>query len=272
MARRILLDALRAEGVDGARLPLALLGKLDLTLYVYGTTGPGDEEEDFGAQYRDGNDVAFYLVARQAQRLGADPLALWDGLYEPQLDERLLRSNWDDVRATALWHVLDPSLATAVFAYFRQHVVGGQRRVRPALLPVGNGWGVTVGTRGVLGPHEVSRFLDVYLVPPTGGVFTVYLRDLDSSVDRGWGTGAALHAMRLGERASWGAEIDVWDPPGAAEGTTATEGWHAAVELELRLAAHWGVAGRAGAKSTGFFPGTPLADGLYGGFGVTVTW
>ena len=274
MARRILLDALRPEGVDGARLPLALMAKLDLSMYVAGTTGPGDEDEDFADQYREGNDVAFYLVARQAQRVGADPTALWEGLYEPALGDPLLDDTWDDVRATALWNVLDPSLVAAVFGYFRQHVIGGDARVVAPVLPLGDEWGLTAGTRAALAPDHVTRFLDLYLVPRDGrgGVLSAYVRDLDSSVDRGWGGGAALHAARLGERVALSVQGDFWDAPESREDGSAESGWHAAGEVEVRLGARLGVAAKAGAKSDGFFPGVPLSDGAYGGFGVTVDW
>ena len=73
MARRILLDALRPEGTDGAKIPLAFMGKLDLSLYVSEVRRPASDAQRFVDQYRQGNDMAFYLVARQAARRGARP-------------------------------------------------------------------------------------------------------------------------------------------------------------------------------------------------------
>src|SRR4051794_30855753 len=105
MAHRTLLDLLRPEGADGAKVPLALMSKLDLTVYVAQTNKPGRE---LLQQYRDGNDMAFYLLSRQAQRRGGDPTSVWEGTYTPDLDERLLHRNYDDIRATALWNLLDP--------------------------------------------------------------------------------------------------------------------------------------------------------------------
>jgi hypothetical protein len=75
MAHRALLDFLRPEGADGAKAPLAMLSKLDLTLYVSEVKNP-DRGGDFVQQYRDGNDMAYYLIARQAQRRGADPASV----------------------------------------------------------------------------------------------------------------------------------------------------------------------------------------------------
>src|SRR6185436_7410070 len=171
MARRILLEALEPEGVDGAKIPLAFMAKLDLTLYVLRTPDPGDE--DFAREYREGNDTAFWAVARQAQRAGADPADVWTGVYEIDEDDPLLEDTWADARLTALWNALDPSLVAAVYGYFRDHVLGGQARVHPPLLHAG-GWGFTLGTRGALGPQEVSRFLDLHAVAPWG-VLTVYV-------------------------------------------------------------------------------------------------
>src|SRR5436305_9240016 len=81
MADRILRDALRPEAVDGAKLPLALMAKLDLTLYVSTCPkpAPGSGDSSFTHAYTHGNDMAIYLVGRQAQRLGAPAAAVWNG-------------------------------------------------------------------------------------------------------------------------------------------------------------------------------------------------
>src|SRR6185295_6698947 len=59
MAHRALLDLLRPEGADGAKVPLAAMAKLDLTVYVASAKNP-DRGQDFVDQYRDGNDMAYY--------------------------------------------------------------------------------------------------------------------------------------------------------------------------------------------------------------------
>jgi hypothetical protein len=266
MARRVMLDLLRPEGADGAKVPLALMAKLDLTVYVAGTTGPGDGE-DFVDQYLEGNDVAYYLLSRQAQRRGADPAAIWEGTYQADVDEPLLDSTSDDARATALWNLLDPSLVGAAVNYFRQHVLGGSARVQAPLLRVSEGLGLTLGTRGALGPQEVSRFLDLYAATRRG-VFTVYVRDLDSSVDRAYGFGAGVHGLKLGDGWEIGLAADAWDEPDAREAIRAGSGWNASAEIDALFNRRWGLAAKVGSKSDGFFPGLPLEEGVYLGFGV----
>lgn len=265
MARRILLEALEPEGADGAKIPLAFMAKLDLTLYVLGTSDPGDE--DFAQEYRDGNDTAFWTVARQAQRRGADPADVWNGVYALDPDDPLLEDTWDDAQATAVWNALDPSLVAAVYAYFRDHVLGGRTRVHPPLLRAGS-WGFTLGTRGALGPQEVSRFLDLHAAAPWG-VLTVYVRDLDSSVDRDWGFGAGAHGLRLGRAVRLGLQGDWWGEPAADEGIAREDdGWNLSAEIDALLGERWGLAAKVGSKSEGFFPGLSLDEGVYAGFGV----
>lgn len=272
LAHRILRDALRRDGVDGAKIPLALMTKLDLTLYILETADPEDEGEDgFVSQYQEGNDVAFYLVARQAQRRGADPEDVWNGVYAVDLSDPLLQEMSDDLRTAAIWNALDPSLVSAVYAYFRDHVIGGRVRVHPPVLRLGDGLGLTLGTRAALGPQEVSRFLDLHAA--TGwGILTFYIRDLDSSIDRTYGYGAAVHGLRLGDRLALSLQADTWDEPAAREGLYEGTGWNASAELDARLGPRWGLAAKVGSKSGGFFPGRPIDEGAYMGFGVTAVW
>jgi hypothetical protein len=267
MAHGILLDAMRPEGVDAAKIPLALISKLDLTLYVAQTSRP-TRGNDFGKQYHDGNDMAFYLVSRQATRQGESSNDVWNGDFAIDFDDRLLQDNYDDMRATALWNLLDPSLAAALYGYFHDHVLGGAARVRPPMLRVGDGLALTLGTRGFLGPQEVSRFLDLHAAC-RHGVATLYVRDLDSSTDRAYGYGLGLHGVPIGSYATLGLAGDAWKEPAAREGLRSGNGWNAAAELGLRFE-RWGLALKGGSKSAGFFPGLPLAKGSYVGFGASV--
>ncbi len=270
MAHRTLLDLLRPEGADGAKVPLAMMSKLDLTLYVAQTKNP-DRGDDFLQQYRDGNDMAFYLVSRQAQRRGADPTAVWDGAYDPNLDESLIRRNYDDIRATALWNLLDPVLVGSMVNYFREHVLGGQVRVHAPTLRLADGVGLALGTRGALGPQEVSRFLDVHAATRRG-VYTVYVRDLDSSIDRTYGFGAGVHGFPLGGIAQLGLSADSWSEPASRERIRTGSGWNATAEIDTLFGDRWGLSAKVGSKSAGFFPGLPIADGVYVGFGLRGVW
>jgi len=266
MAHRTLLDLLRPEGADGAKVPLAVMAKLDLTVYVASVKDP-DRGQKFVDQYRDGNDMAYYLLSRQAQRNGADPASIWDGTYRPDLSDPRLGRNWDEARTTALWNLLDPLLVGSVINYFREHVLGGEERVHAPVLRLRDGFGLTLGTRGALGPQEVSRFLDLHAATPRG-VFTVYVRDLDSSFQRTYGGGAGVHGLKLSRNLELGLAADVWDEPDTSEHQSGGSGWNATAELDALFGERWGLAVKAGSKSDGFFPGLPLDSGPYFGFGV----
>ncbi len=270
MAHRVILDLLRPAGADGAKVPLAFMAKLDLTQYVATMKNP-DQGQRFAVQYRNGNDMAYYLVSRQAQRVHAPPERVWNGTYQVFTDDPALASNYDDARVTALWNLLDPSLVGAVVNYFREHVVGVSPRVHAPVLHLRNGVGLTVGTRGALGPQEVSRFLDVYLASRLG-VFTVYARDLDSSLDRTYGFGLGLHGCELGPKAELSLAADAWDDPESLEGLRHGRGWNAVAEVDAHRGSRWGLAAKLGSKSDGFFPGLPLEDGIYVGLGVQAVW
>ena len=264
MSHRVMLDLLRPEGTDGAKVPLALMSKLDLSLYVASAKRPGQGLVD---QYRQGNDVAYYLFSRQAEERGADPAAVWDGTYAPMLEDPALDHTRRAARDAALWNVLDPSLVGAVINYFRQHVLGGEVRVHAPLLHAGDGLGLTLGTRAALGPQEVSRYLDLYAVT-RHGVLTVYIRDLDSPVNRTYGAGAGVHGLRLGPGLELDLAADTWKEPDSIGSPHHGTGWNATGELDASLGERWGVAAKVGSKSRGFLPGLPLADGVYFGLGV----
>lgn len=274
MSHRTLLDLLRPAGADGAKVPLAMMAKLDLTLYVSEVKNP-DRGDAFVQQYQDGNDMAYYLIARQAQRRGADPASVWDGTYGVDLNDPLLGRIYDDMRTTALWNLLDPVLVGSVVNYFREHVLGGQVRVHAPTLRISDGVGLAIGTRGALGPQEVSRFLDLHAATRRG-VYTVYVRDLDSSLDRTYGFGAAVHGFPLGfplgRSAELGLAADSWSEPVSAERVRTGSGWNATAEIDTLFAERWGVSAKVGSKSEGFFPGLPLADGAYVAFGIQGVW
>ncbi len=269
MAHAVLLDMLLPEGADGARVPLAIIAKLDLTVYVATTHSPSSS--GFVSDFRSGNDVASWLVSRQADRIGADPSRVWGNTYQPNVRDPLLERDWRAARSAALWNLLDPSLVAAAVAYVQQHLQAGSVSVHAPMLRLADGVGFTVGTRAALGPREVTRFLDL-LAATDRGVLAVYVRDLDSPVDRTWGFGAALHGVCLGRGARAGAVADLWEEPRQVAGGERVSGWNAAGELDATLSRRWGVAVKAGRKSLGFFPGLPLPAGTYAGLGLTFAW
>ena len=271
LANRILKDLYVGDGTDGSKIPLMALTKLDFSLYCLITRDPEDSREDFVDDYTNGNDIAYWLISRQAQRQNGDPSAVWDNEYAVDFSDSLLGDNYDDVRAAAIWNLVDPAALAAMYGYFVDHVFRGQTQVRPPVLPFGGGFGLTAGTRAFLGASEVTRFLDLYLVTP-GPLVNAYVRDLDSSVDRTLGAGAGLYRIPLNARVSLSVQGDVWEVPDSAEELYEGTGWNACGELSVMFSETVGLSGKLGGKSEGFFPGTPMAEGVYGGAGVLVAF
>lgn len=269
MAHRILSNSLRPEGVDGAKVPLALLAKLSFAYYAAKTHKPDDSR--FVEQYRSGNDIAGYLLSRQAQRQGIDLAAAGQGRYAPDLTDPLLEKNWRAVRAAALWNSLDPSLVTSVVGYVRDHARDGHVCVHAPFWHLTDRVGLSLGTRAALGPQEVSRFLDVYATTPWG-VGTAYFRRLDSSVDGAWGFGVAAQAVRLARGTTAGLAADIWKDPVALEHLPREQGWNVGAQIDAHIVGRWGVAATLGTKSRGSFPGLPLKAGFYAGFGLLASW
>jgi hypothetical protein len=266
LAHGILLDLLRPEGVDGSKLALAFLAKLDLSVYV--ATAKSPDGESFTKQYREGNDVVYWLVSRQGARREADPAAVWNGDYEPDFSDRGLRRTYDAARTTAIWNVLDPSLIATMVAYFRHHVLAPEVRVQAPLLRAGDHLGFTLGTRGALGPREVTRFLDLYAVAGSV-VVDAYVRDLESLDEKTYGEGLAVRNIPIGGAMRLAAAFDQWREPRAAEGPAERSAWNAALEVQARFGERIGFAAQIGRKTAGFFPGLPVQDGNYFELGLT---
>jgi hypothetical protein len=267
LAHRLLLDLHQPGGGEGSSIPLLMLSKLDLTLYVAGTLPPDrDNRDEFDDQYEEGNDIAYYLVSRQALRAGADPELVYEGDYPIDFGDRLLEETWDEARATALWNLLDPALVLSLVGYFKQHLGEGERRVTPPVWKVSENVGLTFGTRGALGLGEVSRFLDLYLVT-RHGIGSLYVRDLDSSTDTEHGFGAGFHRAPIGSHLKLSVQGDWWDEPAGAERSETISGWNATLEIDWVIRRGWGLTAKLGRKSEGFFPGLPIDEGTYTGFG-----
>ena len=290
MARRLLIDLCQPGGAPASSVPLMFLGKVDLSIYVLSTVKPradrrvppdgrgsgrtgddDDEDSSFTDQFEDGNDIAIYLVTRQAQRLGGTPADVWNRDYLIDFSEADLNDTYDHVQDMAIWNLVDPMMWSAMFLYVTDHAIRGKTVIPAPALPLGQGFALTVGTRGALGPQSVSRFLDLYLVTPVG-VVSVYGRDLRSTDDSAFGVGAGLHRLALGPHVRASAQADLWANPDAPEDFYDGSGWNASGEIEFPVSPAVGVALKIGAKSDGFFPGTPTDSGAYAGAGVTAAF
>ncbi|MGH9382618.1 MAG: hypothetical protein ACRD2Z_18730 [Thermoanaerobaculia bacterium] len=270
LAHRIVLDLHSARGAEGSSFPLALVSKLDLTLYVAGTPSPTsrDSRDDFTDGFEEGNDVAVYLATRQAMRVDADPVDVWRRDYVIDFDDPELRDDWDEARIAALWNALDPALVLGAIAYFSDHVADGARRIRAPGLRLSELVRLAAGTRGILGPHTVSRYLDLYLTTPAALV-AVYVRDLVAAGERTWGGGLRLHALRLGGDWKLALQGDHWSEPEDVADVDPGDGWHVGAEAEGTVAGGFGLSLKGGTKDAGFLPGLPIAEGAYFGTGLT---
>lgn len=271
MANRILRSLYTGGGADGSRIPLMALAKVDFSLYCLFTPDPQNNRDDFVDAYTNGNDIAYYLTARQAQRTGGDPAAVWNNDYAVDFNDPLLAKNYDDVRAAAIWNLIDPAGLAAVYGYVTDHLARGRTQVKPPVIPFGGGYGLTAGTRAFLGPEEVTRFLDLYVVTP-GPLIALYGRDLQSSVDSSYGGGAGVYGLRVARGITFSVSGDYWQVPESVEGLYDGSGWNVCGEIEALVAGRAGVTCKVGAKSEGFFPGTPMDSGLYAGAGLLVSF
>ncbi len=283
MARRIGLDLCRPGSIPASSATMLLLAKLDLSVYIASTSKPrapreaepgradAEDKTSFVDEFEQGNDIAIYLATRQATRREADPVDVWLRDYEIDFDDPLLDKSYRQVQDVALWNALDPMLWASMFFYVRDHAIKGARMLPAPALPIGDGYGLTVGTRGSIEPQSVSRFLDIYLLTPVA-VFGAYGRDLRSTDETAYGFGAGVYRLTLGARAKASFSGDIWDWPEAPEAQYNGTGWNAVGEIEFPIGPALGMALKAGYKNAGYFPGVPTASGAYLGGGLTATF
>jgi hypothetical protein len=271
LAYRIIGDSLSQRHLRCDTVPFMLFAKLDLSLYALSTPRPRNTEgsrAEFDQAYEDGNDIAVYLAARQARRAEADASSLWNRDYAIDYAETALRDDYDEVQATAAWNMIDPMLWMSLFSYVKGHLIDGQDLADAPAFGEASGYAVAMGTRGALGPAEVSRFLDMYVLTPLG-LCSVYVRDLKSTLERSMGYGACLSGLRCGDCATVSVHGDTWANPDATNIERDAHGSNVSAELALSVHAKWTVWSKLGWKSEGFFPGLPGDGGIYGGVGLS---
>jgi len=277
LARRILIDLCQPGGSKASAIPLMFFAKTDLSIYIFSTATPrdknprDDDDNSFVDQFDSGNDIAIYLVSRQARRLGGDPVDVWNRDYTIDFTEEELDETYDQAQSVALWNVLDPMMWASMFFYVKDHILEGKVVARPPVLPVGDGFGFTVATRGAIGPQSVSRFLDFYFVTPIG-VINAYGRDLRSTEETTMGFGGGFHRVTLGPFVSLSIMGDHWENPDSVEEFYDGSSWNASAELEVFWGSTIGTSLKVGSKSDGYLPGTPTDSGTYIGAGMSVSF
>ena len=191
--------------------------------------------------------------------------------YVIDFNDPFLEENWDDVRITALWSLLDPTVVWSFVSYVRYHLRLGDLRIEPLQWRVAEGYGLGLGTRGFLGPGEVTRFLDFYARTPHG-VASAYVRDLKSSIDRSYGYGLGLHRLRLASGIELSFQGDFWDRPDSLGSQDSDNGANASLQLDALFKKRAGFSALAGRKSEGYFPGLPIEEGWYFSVGVLLAF
>jgi hypothetical protein len=268
-----LKNALCTRRVPASIIPMLLFAKLDLSVYCWSTSDPSDgasasDSDDFGDQFENGNDIANYLVARQGQRNGADLTPMYN--QEQSIidyEDPLLAKNYDAAQAAALWNALDPMLWASMVLYVNDHLVHGRRCITQPVLPLGDRFGLGLGTRASLDPESISRYLDVYLTYDQTAV-RLYGRHMDSSTDTAYGCGISLVGLPLGGPIRISAGADSWGNPKSDENLYDGRSWNAFGEFSVDITESVQIVAKIGRKSAGFLPGTPEDGGTYVGGGL----
>ena len=181
------------------------------------------------------------------------------------------------LRAGYLWNFADPMLVFAAYGT-AMNLWSGDRRLR---FPLPRAFGVTFypTPRWVPSPYGGESYLDVFLARAGGGaVLDVYGRTATSGLAHAWGAGARAFGVRVHERVTAGAELDVFRQPEtlldvhAAYDRAQVWGMNAGVSTDVRL---WGALGgtaRLAWKSRGWLTGAPIDAGAHGWAGASIAW
>jgi len=276
LSHQLTRQMLRRGSLNGFVFPLQVWAKLDLSLYSTTAISPDetDARSDFFDDYKSGNDLTFYIVARQGWRNGIDPAEVWNReSYIVDYGDPLLQENYDLIQKAALWNLLDPSFWAVGYAYVKNHVIDGSQRVEVPVIPLAEGWGLTLGTRATLGLQEISTFLDVYLISPWA-LGKAYYRCMDSSIDTSTGYGVEVYQLSLGSALSLSLGYDYWSMPDSVEMGIGESGDNIYSELSgvFGTIHPVGFALKVGYKTDGYYPGLPINKGIYTGGGLTFSF
>jgi hypothetical protein len=172
------------------------------------------------------------------------------------------------------WNFIDPTLYFALYAFFVDHLYGGQDYSR---FPLPSAFGVTFypETRFNLSPFGAEHYLDLFL--RKGHVIAdLYARVGSSGIAPYAGGGAYVDGVRVCSRLSLGAEVDVWDQPELflsqrnVYDPPQVAGLNGGLYATAKVYGALGVTAKLSYKSSGYLMGQPFGAGPYG-LGFTVT-
>jgi hypothetical protein len=202
--------------------------------------------------------------------------------YVTQLQDRFNRWREQDrvtvasrLRRAYLWNLLDPMLVFSAYGTI-EHVAFGDRILR---FPLPRAFGVSFypTPRFVPSPYGAESYLDLFVARGTF-VVDAYGRAATNGLARADGLGVRAFGLRLHDRVTAGAELDVWNQPEtlfdvhAAYTRPQVWGMNAGVSADVRLVGALGMTARLAWKSKGWLTGQPIDEGLYGWVGASVAW
>ncbi|MFO0663679.1 MAG: hypothetical protein U0174_06985 [Polyangiaceae bacterium] len=175
----------------------------------------------------------------------------------------------------SLWNLADPMLWASIYGLLVRYVAVGERTWQ---LPLPRVLGATVFAvpRFNLAPFGAEHYVDVFM-HHSRMTANVYARVGSSGNGSYAGAGARVFRFKLGERVYGGTELDVWKQPEllfeerAVYNRRELWGWNVATTAEWRFHERVGMFGRFGYKTRGHLMGQPLAEGVHGYFGLTLS-
>jgi hypothetical protein len=207
-----------------------------------------------------GNDIASYVTHLQ------DRFNRW------RPDER--RAIGRRLAAGYVWNLVDPTLFYALYGTLVANVWHGRSYTKMPLPRIGDTT-VFLSPRFALSPFGAEQTLDLFL-GRGDRMLDVYARVVSSGLADAYGVGARVLGLRVGNRMTLGAELDLWRQPeillGAREVYERPQrlGFNAGAFFHVRIASIFGVTGKVAAKTDGWVVGQPVLGGLYGYLGVSV--
>ncbi|HSO39620.1 MAG TPA: hypothetical protein VLT33_44140, partial [Labilithrix sp.] len=128
-----------------------------------------------------------------------------------------------------------------------------------------------------LTPFGAEHYVDV-MVGRDRSVVALYGRAGSSGLASYTGAGVRALGLRLGDRVSLGAELDVWSQPQTLFDDRAvyerpqSRGVNAGATGDVRVYRNVGLTARLAYKTRGYLTGQPIDQGLHGYFGLSVAF
>lgn len=247
-------------------LPI-LFTKLDTSNYILSTWDPDSHLEEFSQQYREGHDVANYLVYFTFSR-----------------SRYSLKKNYDKLVNGAIWNAVDPILFLAYYYSYLRYIWSGKKVFRVPMLRLGN-IEFLPSTRFNLTPMGYERYLDIWLrKKPT--LWNFYIREGDGLYegDDSYGLGVEINNIVMSRKIKMNCSFDYWHQQDVrkedwwllsrweSEPPPPLEGININISLVSSINKFFALKGVAGYKNDGYLMGREFEGGVYGLVGVGLSF